>query len=314
MRLSRLLEFALVSVLGLLTLVGPSRAAGPAYWGTVPQGMGGAYTAAVGGVSGISYNPASSASITDYEFASDFTQFSQNSVNVNRGSVGFGFGLGSVSQAIAYNRTALDFEFDNFSVTTPGLSLNYDDNILYYNASIEPIPSIRLGANAKYFMVRSDVENAEATGYGADIGYQQLITRRVVFGLSVLNLTANRQWDSGLTEDIPRQIRAGLRVRPARGLALEVDGVNDENAGFHSVALGGEWWLVRELQRADERVGIAFRGGVEMLQTGDEPTNVSLGLSFKTSFGELHYAFEEQSNFDNQQKFGLTLMFGGSRY
>lgn len=305
---------ALLGLSIMLIAMDPVEASGPAYWGTAAQGMAGAYTAAAGGVSGISYNPASSSSITDYEFATDFTRFSQNTVEVNRGSMGLGVGLGQVTQALAYNRTAISFDFDNFSVTTSGLSLDYDDNVLYYNASIEPVPSVRIGANAKYFMVQSDVEGAEATGYGADFGYQQLITRRVIFGLSVLNLTANRQWDSGLTEDIPRQVRAGLRFRPLSGLAVEIDGVSDEDAGFHSAMLGAEWWLVRTLRDTDRRVGIAFRGGVEFLEVGDQPTNLSAGLSFKTSFGELHYAFEEQSNFDNQQKFGLTLTFGGTRY
>ncbi|MFB6344881.1 MAG: hypothetical protein ABEK50_03800 [bacterium] len=309
-------QLSLALVLSWCFLVGfgsGALASGPTYWGTPARGMSGAYTAAAGGINGISYNPASSSSITDYEVTTDFTRFSQNNLDVTRGSMGAGMGTGLFTQALAFNRTALNFGFDNFSLTTPGLNLNYNDNILYYNASLQPFSSVRLGANAKYFSVRSDVENANAIGYGADLGYQQFITKRVIFGISVLNLTANREWDSGLTEEIPMHIRAGVRVRPIRGLAVEIDAVNDEITGFNSVSGGVEWWLTRKVEETGRRVGLTFRGGVEFVQVGNKPRKFSAGVSFKTTVGEIHYAFVKNSNFNNQQQFGLTLNFGKNR-
>jgi hypothetical protein len=274
--------------------------------------MGGAYTAAPGGFSGISYNPASSASVTNFEFTSNFARLSQNTLNVDNGSVGLGFGVGPVTQGIAINRTSLDFDFENFDVTSEGLGLNYDDNVIYYNSSVQPFSSARLGANVKYFKVQSDVEDADATGYGIDLGYQQLITRHFVFGVSVINLSAERDWESGLTEDIPRKIRVGMRVRPTSSLSFEANAVHDEITGYEEFLIGGEWWLVRRIPSADNTlVGLALRQGVEVQQVGQEAVNFSAGLSFKMGFGEFHYAFQEKSNFENQQQFGLTINFGG---
>lgn len=285
------------------------------FWGTQAKGMASAYTAAAGGFSGISFNPASSASVANYEFSSDFTRFSQNSLDVNNGSVGLGFGAGNVTQGVALNRTALNFNFDNFSVTSEGLGLDYSESTLYYNASVQPFSTARFGANAKYFQVRSDVEDADADGYGLDVGYQQLLNRWVSLGLSAINLGAHRNWDTGLSEDISRKIRAGVRIRPTRGLSVEADAVHDQDVGYETLLIGGEWWLVRRLETGRTTlVGVAMRGGVELQQSGAEETNVSVGLSFKMGFGEVHYAFQQKSNFDNQQQFGMTVEFGGPSY
>lgn len=42
-----------------------------------------------------------------------FTRPSQNSLDVNNGSVGPGFGIGTVVQGLAVNRTAIDFDFES---------------------------------------------------------------------------------------------------------------------------------------------------------------------------------------------------------
>lgn len=305
----------LLSVLLVVGLILPSAGTAATFWGTEAKGMAGAYTAAAGGFSGISYNPASSASVTNYEFASNFTRLSQNSLDVNNGSVGLGFGVGTVTQGFAVNRTAIDFEFENFDVTSEGLNLDYDDNVFYYNASVQPVSSVRFGANAKYFQVNSSVEDASATGYGLDLGYQQLLTRRLILGVSAINLGASRDWETGLSEEVPRQIRAGLRARPTQELSVEINGVHDENAGLESILLGGEWWIVRRLPNADNTLlGAALRTGVEVQRVGAESVNFSLGMSFKMGFGEVHYSFQEQSEFENQQQFGMTVRFGAPSY
>jgi hypothetical protein len=285
------------------------------FWGTEAKGMGGAYTAGAGGFSGISYNPASSASVANYEFTSNFTRFSQNTLNVNNGSLGLGFGVENVTQGIAVNRTALDFDFDNFSVTSDGLGLDFSESTMYYNASVQPFSTARFGANAKLFRVQSDVEDADADGFGLDLGYQQLVNRWVSLGVSAINLGAQRNWDTGLSEDLSRKIRVGVRVKPARGLSLETNVLHDENAGYEALLMGGEWWLVRRLDTGRSTlVGVALRGGLELQQVGAEETNISAGLSFKMGFGEIHYAFEQKSNFDNQQQFGMTVEFGAPSY
>jgi len=296
-------------------MIGVSPVESTTFWGTEAKGMAGAYTAAPGGFSGISYNPSSSASVANYEFTSNFTRFSQNTLDVNNGSLGLGFGVGNVTQGIAVNRTALDFDFDNFSVTSEGLGLDFDENTLYYNASVQPFASSRLGVNVKYFQVRSDVENADADGHGLDIGYQKQVNRWVSLGVSAINLYAQRNWDTGHDEDLPRKIRAGVRIRPTRGLSVEADAVHDEDVGYETLLMGGEWWLVRRLETGrNTLVGVALRGGLQLQQSGAEETNVSAGLSFKMGFGEIHYAFQQKSNFDNQQQFGMTVEFGGISY
>jgi hypothetical protein len=289
--------------------------AGPTFWGTAAKGMAGAYTAAPGGFSGISYNPASSASVTDYEFTSNFTRLSQNTLDVNNGSVGLGFGVGRITQGIAINRTSISFDFENFDVTSEGLNLDFDDNVVYYNASVQPFASTRLGINAKYFQVQSSVEDAEADGFGVDLGFQQQLNRYFIVGASVINLGAERDWETGLSEDVPTRIRSGVRVRPLNSLSFELNTVHEDDRGLEAFIMGSEWWLVRRIPSADNRlVGVALRSGVEVQQVEPEEVNLSLGFSFKMGFGEFHYAFQEKSNFENQQQFGLSMKFGGPSY
>ncbi len=96
---------------------------------------------------------------------------------------------------------------------------------------------------------------------------------------------------------------------------MEVDALHGEDVGYQALLMGGEWWLVRRLNTGrNTLVGVAMRGGLELNQSGSEDTNTSVGLSFKMGFGEIHYAFQQKSNFDNQQQFGMTVEFGGPSY
>ncbi|MFB6357413.1 MAG: hypothetical protein ABEJ65_12980 [bacterium] len=300
------------------------------YWGTAARGMAGAYTAAGGDFAGISYNPANSSSIHSGQFVSDFNQLTQNSVNVRNGALGGAMRIGSWVHGIALNRTNLEFDFNNFGVTSGGLNLEYNDDVYYYNSAWNITPNSHLAANVKYYSLKTDVQDGGASGYGVDLGYMYFLGDRATLGLSLKNLIAKKNWESGTSEDLPLEARGGVRYRPISDLALEMDLVYGENPGLKSVNMGGEWWVWKKFQQPDRslrtpyfrymqrqtadriKFGLALRSGVEVETAGSENTNISMGLGMQFGGGKLDYAFQQQSNFENQHFFGFSSSFGGS--
>jgi len=300
-------------------------------WGTVGRAQGLAFTANGGDFIGISFNPANSATIKGSQFVSEFTQLTQNEINISSGALGGAVRTGNFVHGLAFFR-ATDLEFDfsqEFAVTSDGLGVDVADDIWYYNGAWNITDNAHVAANVKYFTFARDVEGASADGLGLDLGYMQFLGEQWTFGAAVNNLVGTLDFDSGESEDIPLELRAGTRYRFFPGLSSEFDVVWGDEAGLRSLNLGGEWWVwkrfrdpdpelrrpyFRYMQRqAADRIqfGLALRGGIDSKFTGDEETNFTAGIGMQFGNGHLDYAFQGRDEFENQHFFSFSSSFGG---
>ncbi len=299
------------------------------YWGTVAQGMGGAYTAVTGDLGGISYNPAATATVGGGQFITDYNQLSINSLDINNITVGGSYRFGRFIHGLVLHRTALDFNFDNFQHSSAGLALDYSDDIYYYNLVWNLTRNMHVGTNLKYYSLSTDVSDGNASGYGVDFGLIYLHEDWLTLGASVKNFIAEKDWDSGTSEDLPLEARVGVRLHPSADFAWNLDLAYGEDPGLQSVNAGGEWWVWRAEETAPVSYrepyfwgrrhrpregldyGVALRAGAEKELLGDEELVISAGVGMQFGRGQLDYSYRQRSDFDNQHFFGFSATFGG---
>jgi hypothetical protein len=303
--------FVLSLILSLVFSVS-SPVQGVTQWGTAARGMGEAYVASASGLSGISYNPANAAYLDGGEFVSSLSRSNQRSVSINYGTIGTGIKTDGFTHGFALNHTSLNHNFSNFDITSEGLSLDYTQNILYYNVATGLQMPGTLGINLKYFSTNSNLNNFSATGFGFDLGYLYEFSDQLRFGLSGLNLAATRQWETGATDDLAREIRSGLTYETQEGWIVAGDLVHHESYGLQSLHLGIERWWLFERGPMQEQYPIAFRSGLEKRLEGNTGTNLSVGFSYQQNNGAFTYAYQQRSNFDNKHVFGYIMKFTGT--
>ncbi|MFB6346889.1 MAG: hypothetical protein ABEK50_14280 [bacterium] len=278
-------------------------------WGATARGMGEAYVASASGLEGISYNPASGGIIEKGEVVSSVSRSSQNSVKVNYGTIGAGMRVRDYNHSLVVNRTSISHNFNNFDLTTEGLSLDYSKDVYYYNLATGSKSDHEFAINLKYFSVDSSLTGVTASGRGFDLGYLTKLSDRTRFGVAALNLAASRDWATGSEETIPREIRAGFNHEADFGWLVAGDVVHHEMDGLASVHLGMErWWILEETDFEFE-YPVAFRFGLEKRLVGQKDANVSLGFSLRRNKGNFTYAYQQRSNFDNRHIFGYTTSF-----
>ncbi len=278
-------------------------------WSAAGRGMGEAYTASASGLDGISYNPANNAVVDSGQFVSNFSRSSQQSVDVDYGSLGIGFSGTYFSHGLAVSRTKINHGFDNFQYTS-GLQLDYSHDIYYYNLAVKRFIPGQLAANFKYFSTETDMEDVNATGEGLDLGYLYELNEQLRLGVAVSNIIATRSWDSGQEEDIARETRAGLNYRFDSGLTLAGDLVNHEGDNLKSFHLGvKKSWKINN-KSFENSFYLAGRMGMSKRFLGAEEYNLSLGLSLYQGRGRFTYAFQERTNFENKHVFGYSFQFG----
>lgn len=291
--------------------------------------MGGAYTAVAGDIGGITYNPAASAGVGRGQFVSDYNQLAQRAVDVDNVAIAGGFRSGPFVHGLGIYRTDLSFDFGNFELTSEGLNLDYTDDVYYYNLGLGLTDQIHLGTNLKYFQVANDVQDGYAYGYGLDAGMQVHPGDFMSVGLAVKNITGEKDWDSGTSEDVPLEARLGTRFYLDPDVAVSGDLVYGEDPGLRSINLGGEWWVWREIETPEEvdhrttyfgrgspeeevEYGLVLRAGLERETIGEEDFNFSSGLGAQFGPGQFDYAFRQRSGVDNQHYFGFSLGFGAA--
>lgn len=278
-------------------------------WGASAMGMGQAYVASGGGLDGISFNPANAGSIKRGEFVSSLSRNNRQSVDILFGSVGSGVHKGGFAHSFALSRTTVSSDFSNFEVTS-GLELDYTEDVYYYNLATGSRTTGQFAANVKYFSIRSSLDNVSASGYGLDLGYLLGLTKRLSFGASANNLSTSLDWETGITEDRPREFRGGFNYLYGDGLRLASDLVHEEDRNLKSLHVGLEKWWIFKRDKFDETIHVAARIGGENRFVGNEDTNLSLGFTILRGNGEITYAYQQRSNFDNRHIFGYNTKFG----
>jgi Tfp pilus assembly protein PilF len=271
-------------------------------WGVVPQSMGGASVAAGASFQGISYNPANSGRLRTSRFTSTVNQLQQNAVTVSNGSLGLAFPFGQSVSGFALNRSSLNFGFNNFQTTAQGLTINYAENILYYNFSTW-YENFSVGTNLKYFSTQSSIDEGQASGYGLDLGTIYTPVEYLNLGASITNVVGRRTWETQTKESLTKIFRTGSRFNINDNFLLETMGVYGDESGFRSVHSGIEYWLFRP----EGRFGFALRGGLKRYLTESEQTNITVGLGLLSGNFKVDYSYQQQKNFNNQHFLGITI-------
>ena len=254
-------------------------------------GLGGAFVAAADEPLGAMWNPAClSLSLQNEVHFETARYFEDTSIN----------GLSFVIPArrlptVGFTMLSLgsgNFERTNELNQALG-SFNESDMAFLVSASKNITPRLSVGANVK--VVRQQVEDFDASGVGADVGFMFGLTPRLRVAASVLNLGGPSLQARDIAETFPTEVRAGaaLGFLSGRGtLSLEVDHRDGPGTIFRA---GTEMWFYDHF-------------GLRVGYDQDEPTggfsyrlNQAIRFDYGMSdneLGAIHYV-------------GLSYRFGG---
>ena len=254
-------------------------------------GLGGAFVAAANEPLGAVWNPAClTLSLQNEAHFETARYFEDTSVN----------GLSFVIPArrlpsVGFTMLALSSgEFEKTNELNQSLgSFEESEMAFIVSASKSINPRLSLGANVK--VVRQQVEDFDATGVGADVGFMFDLTPRVRLGASLLNLGGPTLQARDVAESFPMEVRAGaaLGFLSGRGLlSLEVD--HREGPGT-SLRAGSEMWFYDHF-------------GLRVGYDQDEPTG---GFSYRLNQAmQLDYGMSD-NELGAIHYLGLSYKFGG---
>ncbi|MDH4036292.1 MAG: PorV/PorQ family protein [Candidatus Krumholzibacteria bacterium] len=202
-------------------------------------GLGGAFVAAADDPLGAVWNPAGLVLQSQNAFALETARyFEGTSVNA------FSFTVPARTlPTIGFTMLALnsgDFERTNELNESLG-EFKQSDMAFLISGSKAFSPRFSVGANIK--IIRQQVEDADASGVGFDMGLMYGITPRVRLGASVLNIGGPTLTARDVEESFPLEVRGGLGLGYLNGkglLSLEVDHRDGPGTTFRA---GTEVWL-----------------------------------------------------------------------
>ncbi|MFB6345353.1 MAG: hypothetical protein ABEK50_06230 [bacterium] len=308
----------------LLMVPGTTLAALPT-WGTSARGMAGAYVVGTNNLSGISYNPAISSTVTNRQFVSDLSsrQFGSN-LSVENGTLGILERYNSTTHSITINRERLNFDFGNFSFKPTGLSLTVNNTIGTYNLGYSPYESLHTGLSLNALVISSSVSDGQASGWGADAGLLYFPTYNLSLGGSVRSLAGYRKWSTGTKEPLSYSARTGIRYSLARTLQVETDTVYDERFGLTSINAGLEWWVYSAIKRKRNTFSgrksisyyrrrpyetydqaFALRFGIKQDKTSGGEIHPAFGITTIVNTMTIHYSFNNQRQGETAHSFGF---------
>lgn len=258
--------------------------------GARPAAMGGAFTAVVGDIHGLIYNPASLVGVRDKE--SVFT-YLDHLLDIKSGFVGFSkslAGAGQLGVGVFYinygemRRTDPDGEdLGSFMPADFVLSVAHADSFSM---------GLRFGVSLKY--VQSSIDQFTARGVAVDFGLIYRIPSQLLnIGLSVLNLGKSVQAFVDKLEKLPISYRVGFSKRLAHlPLLLNFNLIKyqyDESNIFWGLywALGSEFTITKNFFL---RWGYNSRGREEKVGLGsDRFAGFSLGFGIRLGEYRLDY-------------------------
>jgi hypothetical protein len=198
-------------------------------------------------------------------------------------------------------RSAWAFSYTRFSVTaipetrvdSAGNAIEIDGNNIVGDAPVkvfslfddveenvtlgysrELTDSLRLGANMRY--LRQSLFDAQANGFGMDLGLLYEYSNRLAFGLSLRDIGEKMVWtgSSRARDSVSMTSSVGVAFRPSPGLKFDLDLAKTGDANG-VVRAGAEKWFA-------EKYG---------LRLGANDGELTAGASLKMSEWEFDYAF-----------------------
>lgn len=202
-------------------------------------GLGGAFVAAADEPLGALWNPAG------------LVQSSQNTLNLETARYFEGTSVNALSFVVPARRlptlgfTMLSLSSGDFQRTNElNQSLgtfSQSDMAFLISMSKGLSPRFSVGANAK--IVRESIEDANATGFGVDVGAMYMVTSRLRLGASMLNIGGPTLTARSVGESYPFEVRGGAAFGFLSGkglLSVELDHRDGPGTTFRA---GSEVWL-----------------------------------------------------------------------
>lgn len=251
-------------------------------------------------------NPANAAQLDHLSITSMYTNLNED-VAYNMFGIGFPIADGSAgSLAISYLGAGVSgvqvTSRDADSRTISTSSTNYSSKLAVLSYGRKAAPHLSLGAALKIYLRSLDaVSGGNAGGFDLDLGMLYKPRENLVLGLAVQNALpvnmANLTWGTSAKEDIPLNIRGGIKFSPKEGLGLVGD--YDLLGGFH----GGVEWQAHKI--------LTLRGGAEIISTGksSSSTNFTAGVGLKYKGFNFDYAYYYDSTINSISSHFFSLGF-----
>ncbi|MDR2431448.1 MAG: hypothetical protein LBD99_04265 [Candidatus Margulisbacteria bacterium] len=146
---------------------------------------------------------------------------------------------------------------------------SFADEYRFFNIATAANLNGGLSAGVNYKIISHSIDSYGASGFAADLGLLQMLTRDLYAGLTFRNVISSLEWTTGATEYLARRLTGGLAYRfqlAAKSVQLfgDLDIFNEDQREW---ALGAESWLIDDI--------FCLRGG---LNSREEFT---LGSGFK---------------------------------
>jgi hypothetical protein len=238
-------------------------------------GMGGVYSSIVENLGGAYHNPARLGFVDTRAGGISYADMS---------------GLGLVRNVYleyvqpdkGYGAAGMYWNWRGTEVEGPGGvgELGYAENTLCYALGKRIGEYVAVGAAVKGYFISTDIEDAGGKGGGLDLALFVRPDPWTTVGLVVRNAVSRVEWDTGLGDDLPMEIEAGVSYLIIEGLIAAAE-LRFERGSYNAFAIGAEYVLMPEM--------VTGRGG---LTRRFDRTYPSFGLGFTPGKFHIDYAAE----------------------
>lgn len=283
----KLLSLLFFLVSGLLSLVSVLHAGmfEPLGLGARPLAMGRSFVALANDASCMYWNPAGLTQLDKDEIITMYSDLYNMGLISYQGISYAHPGIGGGAIGFGYTRLATSAKVD---------FLDFQENTFMFSYAMSPLKYTSVGVNLKYYL--ADFETS-GTGAGIDAGVLFNYNNIISVGVTAQDLNGPKvQFQSGSSDKLPMNLKAGLAVAPIQDLvvALDMDNVN-EDAKLH---VGAEYWLGKYF---------AVRaGGINQYQ-GNWTYSGGLGIVYKAI--KLDYAYQRHFDLEDTHFVSLGVTF-----
>ena len=149
------------------------------------------------------------------------------------------------------------------------------ESFLSFSAAKQICDKLYFGGTTRF--LRQELFNADADGYGIDIGLHYDFSERAQFGFSMRNMFSSLDWSTGRRDEVPMTTTIGGAVKVKSGIRLVADVIKRESEKA-DVRIGAEKWF-------KDKYG---------LRLGNNEGDFTVGASAKLNEWSFDYAYNDQ--------------------
>ncbi|MDD5132030.1 MAG: conjugal transfer protein TraF [bacterium] len=253
--------------------------------GARPLAMGKSFVALANDASCIYWNPAGLTQLDKDEIITMYSDLYNMGLISYQGACFAHPGIGGGAIGFGYTRLATSNKVD---------FLDFQENTFLFSYAISPLRYTSIGVNLKYYL--ADFETS-GTGAGIDAGVLFNYDNIISIGVSAQDINEPTvQFQSGASDKVPLNLKAGMAVAPLRDLviALDMDNINEDT----KLHVGAEYWLGKYF---------AVRaGGINQYQ-GNWTYSGGIGIVYRAI--KLDYAYQRHFDLEDTHFMSLGFVF-----